>query len=43
MPFFFWDKANTFVSVEPLLEPFNTEATGGENPFERVGWVIIGP
>lgn len=42
MPFFFWDKANTFVSVEPLLEPFNTEATGGENPFERVGWVIIG-
>ena len=42
MPFFFWDKANTFVSVEPLLEPFDTEATGGENPFERVGWVIIG-
>ena len=29
MPFFFWDKANTFVSVEPLLEPFDTEATGG--------------
>ena len=28
MPFFFWDKANTFVSVEPLLEPFDTEATG---------------
>lgn len=42
MPFFFWDKVNTFVSVEPLLEPFDTEATGGENPFERVGWVIIG-
>ena len=42
MPFFFWDKANTFVSVEPLLEPFDTEATGGKNPFERVGWVIIG-
>lgn len=42
MPFFFWDKANTFVSVEPLLEPFSADATGDENPFERVGWVIIG-
>lgn len=42
MPFFFWDKANTFVSVEPLLEPFNIDATGDENPFEDVGWVIIG-
>ena len=39
--FFFWDKVNTFVSVEPLLEPFDTEATGGENPFEP-RWVIIG-
>lgn len=42
MPFFFWDKANCFLSVEPLLEPFKAEDTGGENPLERVGWVIIG-
>lgn len=42
MPLFFWDKANIFVSVEPLLEPFDTSTTGDENPFERVGWVIIG-
>lgn len=42
MPFFFWDKVNSFVSIEPLLEPFTTEEAGEENPFERVGWVIVG-
>ena len=42
MPFFFWDKANTFVSVEPLLEPFDTEATGGENPFLNCALVMAG-
>lgn len=30
------------MSVEPLLKPFEAEATGGENPFESVKWVIIG-
>lgn len=41
-PFFYWNEANNFVSVEPLLKPFEAEAAGGENPFESVKWVIIG-
>lgn len=42
MPFFFWDKVNTFLSIEPLLEPFTAEGVGEENPLERVAWVIVG-
>lgn len=45
MPFFFWDKANTFASIEPLLEPFEAageRGNGSEGYEKKVEWVIIG-
>ena len=36
--FFFWNKANTFVSIEPILAPFTQ--LGNKDCF--VNWVIVG-
>lgn len=39
-PFFIYDKVNTFLSIEPLLEPFTAEQYDG--CLKTVGWVIVG-
>lgn len=40
---FFWsNKANTFVSIEPILAPFENMADEGQNPTSFVNWIIIG-
>lgn len=42
MPFFTWEGCNSFLSIEPLLQPLRVEDMGDGNPFEHIGWVIIG-
>lgn len=39
-PYFYADKFNTFVSIEPLLEPFHY--FGAAKPEELPKWIIIG-
>ena len=39
-PYFSADKSNTFVSIEPLLEPFHY--IGAAKPEELPKWIIIG-
>lgn len=39
-PYFYADKFNTFVSIEPLLEPFHY--IGAAKPEELPKWIIIG-
>ena len=43
-PFFFARGYKTFLSIEPMLEPFPREPESGMNPFymTSIGWVIIG-
>ncbi len=41
MPVFWSDKHNTFVSIEPVLEPFPKEEAGAEF-LEKVDWAIFG-
>lgn len=43
-PFFFARGYKTFLSIEPMLEPFPRESESGMNPFymTSIGWVIIG-
>ena len=38
-PFWWSEKHNTYVSIEPLLKPFEEV---GANAVKKVGWVIIG-
>ncbi len=42
MEFFWSNKANTFVSIEPILAPFKNMVDEGRNPTSFVNWVIIG-
>lgn len=42
MEFFWSNKANTFVSIEPILAPFKNMADEGQNPTSFVNWIIIG-
>lgn len=39
MPVFDSERVNTFVSIEPILEPFSRD---GEASYPRADWVIIG-
>lgn len=39
-PYFYADKFNTFVSIEPLLEPFHY--IGAAKPEELPKWIIVG-
>ena len=39
-PFFFHEYCNTFVSIEPILEPFG--AFGNRNALSLPNWIIIG-
>lgn len=43
-PFFGVPGYKTFLSIEPLLEPFRKEGEDGMNPFylTSIGWVIVG-
>ena len=38
-PFWWSDRHNTFVSIEPMMEEFTSE---GECPVKKVDWMIIG-
>ena len=38
-PFWWSDRHNTFVSIEPMMEAFPSD---GECPIKKVGWVIMG-
>lgn len=38
-PFWWSEKHNTYVSIEPLLKPFEEV---GADAVKKVGWVIIG-
>ena len=40
MPYFFSDDVNTFLSIEPLLEPFRDY--DNPTPLRGIDWVIIG-
>lgn len=40
---FFWnDKMNTFVSIEPILSPFKDMTEEGRDPASFVNWIIVG-
>ena len=40
--FFYHGELNTFVSIEPILEPFTDLLDDGIDAVRRVGWVIVG-
>lgn len=40
--FFYHGELNTFVSIEPILEPFTDLLDDGVDAVRRVGWVIVG-
>ena len=40
--FFYNGTLNTFVSIEPILEPFTDLLDDGVDAIRRVGWVIVG-
>lgn len=40
--FFYHGELNTFVSIEPILEPFTDLLDDGVDAIRRVGWVIVG-
>jgi len=40
--FFYNGSLNTFVSIEPILEPFTDLMDDGVDAIRRVGWVIVG-
>lgn len=42
MPFWWSEYHNTFVSIEPLLKPFESAGDAGDGGVKKVGWVIIG-
>lgn len=40
---FFWNNdVNTFVSIEPILEPFTELTDNGVQAVKRIGWIIVG-
>lgn len=40
---FFWNAdVNTFVSIEPILEPFTDMTDNGVQAVKRIGWIIVG-
>lgn len=40
--FFFAGSANTFVSIEPILEPFTDLYDDGIQPVTKCKWIIVG-
>lgn len=40
MPFFYSDRHNTFVSIEPILKPFDCQIVADE--LSMINWVILG-
>ena len=42
MEFFWCDEANTFVSIEPILAPFEDLTDEGIDPVSKVKWIIVG-
>lgn len=42
MEFFWSNKANTFVSIEPILAPFKDLSDEGKQPASYVDWIIVG-
>lgn len=42
MEFFWCDEANTFVSIEPILAPFEDLTDEGIRPASKTDWIIVG-
>ena len=42
MPVFYSDRHNTFVSIEPILSPFDEEIYGKKGFVDKVDWAIFG-
>ena len=42
MEYFWHSKVNTFVSIEPILEPFTGIVDEGVNPESGTNWIIVG-
>lgn len=42
MEFFWCDEANTFVSIEPILAPFEDLTDEGIDPASKTNWIIVG-
>jgi protein gp37 len=42
MEFFWCDEVNTFVSIEPILAPFEDLTDEGVDPASKTNWIIVG-
>lgn len=42
MEFFWCDEVNTFVSIEPILAPFEDLTDEGIDPASKTNWIIVG-
>lgn len=42
MEFFWCDEVNTFLSIEPILAPFEDLTDEGVNPASKTDWIIVG-
>lgn len=42
MEFFWCDDVNTFVSIEPILAPFEDLTDEGVDPASKTNWIIVG-
>lgn len=42
MEFFWCDEVNTFVSIEPILAPFEDLTDKGVTPASKTNWIIVG-
>lgn len=42
MEFFYCGVANTFISIEPMLAPFEDLTDEGQSPASLVDWIIVG-
>lgn len=42
MEFFYADCANTFISIEPILAPFQNMTDAGKLPVKNSDWIIVG-
>ena len=42
MEFFWCDEVNTFVSIEPIIAPFEDLTDEGVDPASKTNWIIVG-
>lgn len=42
MDFFWCDEVNTFLSIEPILAPFEDLTDEGVNPASKTDWIVVG-